>query len=86
MTKCIGCGKEIHETALSCPNCGAVKEVVKSAKEVSPVMTFFFGCIYFMVKGWYLAALVALILAVVTQGISWLVIPFFAKRFVDFFD
>lgn len=88
MIKCFGCGKDLHETALSCPSCGAVtaKKVVKPTQEVSPVMTFFFGCIYFLIKGWPVSALVALILAIVTSGISWVILPFFAEKFVNFFD
>ena len=36
MVFCRGCGKEIHETAVSCPHCGAVQQVtVKSPKNQS---------------------------------------------------
>jgi TM2 domain-containing membrane protein YozV len=31
MVFCRGCGKEIHETAISCPMCGAVQTVTPSA-------------------------------------------------------
>ncbi len=31
MTFCTGCGHQIHETALSCPQCGAVQHPSKSA-------------------------------------------------------
>ena len=46
-------------------------------------MTFLFGCIYLLIKGWYKSAAVALVLAIVTGGLAWLVIPFFAQKFVD---
>ena len=88
MTECYGCGKSIHESALSCPSCGAVstKKVVKPIQKISPAMTLFFGCFYFLVKGWPISALAALVLALVTFGWSWLILPLFAEKFVNFFD
>lgn len=38
-----------------------------------------FGVIYFAVKGVWTHALVSLILAICTAGISWLLYPFFAS-------
>jgi TM2 domain-containing membrane protein YozV len=50
MVFCTGCGKEIHDTAVSCPGCGAVQVVrpgVVSAtdKRILPafLLCFFFG-------------------------------------------
>lgn len=34
MVFCIGCGKEIHETATACPHCGAPQRVVAQAQVV----------------------------------------------------
>lgn len=39
-----------------------------------------FGFIYWMVKGVWQHAMLSLILAVLTYGISWLIYPFFAKK------
>ncbi len=38
-----------------------------------------FGTLYFLVKGVWSHAIISLVLAVVTVGISWLLYPFFAK-------
>lgn len=35
MIFCRGCGKETHETALSCPHCGAVQGSVSSKSKVT---------------------------------------------------
>ena len=55
MVFCRGCGKEIHETAITCPNCGAPQIIStnQSGQTVSGVMTFFFGFFYFFFKGWW---------------------------------
>lgn len=44
--------------------------------------TLLFGSLYFAVKGIWSHAVVSLILAVVTAGLSWLVYPFFAAGIV----
>ncbi len=33
MVFCRGCGKEIHETAVSCPHCGAVQRIAAKVPE-----------------------------------------------------
>jgi predicted RNA-binding Zn-ribbon protein involved in translation (DUF1610 family) len=47
MVFCRGCGKEIHETAVSCPNCGAPQSSVteSSEKRILPafLLCFFLG-------------------------------------------
>lgn len=49
MVFCRGCGKQIHHSAVSCPNCGAVQSTVAamnvSVKRILPAMLlcFFFG-------------------------------------------
>lgn len=45
--------------------------------------TLLFGCIYFAVKGIWTHAVVGLILAFITFGISWLIYPFFADKILD---
>lgn len=44
--------------------------------------TLLFGVVYFAIKGIWTHAIVALLLAGVTFGISWLIYPFFAKQIV----
>lgn len=50
MMFCHGCGKEIHQTATSCPHCGAPQKTAASGADVSPtgkttlaLICFFFG-------------------------------------------
>lgn len=47
MVFCRGCGKEIHETAVTCPNCGAPQKVAPDASEktILPalLLCFFLG-------------------------------------------
>lgn len=73
----------ISPRAAICPRCG---EPFQKRGEVigyvSFVWTLLFGWIYFMVKGWWKSALVALLLSCFTGGVAWLIIPFFAKSFV----
>lgn len=50
MVFCRGCGKGIHETALSCPQCGAIQGACKISAEQAgtlwlPVPSFIFGLI-----------------------------------------
>jgi hypothetical protein len=54
---------------------GYVEEV-----RYAPLWCLLFGCIYFAVKGVWTHAIAALLLALVTAGISWLVYPFFATE------
>lgn len=44
MVFCRGCGKEIHQTALSCPHCGAPQKVPGSKNRVvAALLAFFLG-------------------------------------------
>jgi len=49
MVFCRGCGKEIHESAITCPNCGAPQKTEYSAtdKRILPafLLCFFLGCL-----------------------------------------
>ncbi len=44
MVLCHGCGKEIHESAVSCPHCGAsrIKTSSGSGKNIGPLLTIAF--------------------------------------------
>ncbi len=50
---------------------------------MSTLWTFLFGFIYFMYKGWFKAAIVHIVLVVLTAGLWWLLVLFFAQKFVD---
>lgn len=44
MVFCRGCGKEIHETALMCPHCGAPqKKLSTKSKTTAALLAFFLG-------------------------------------------
>ncbi|WP_114501151.1 NINE protein, partial [Klebsiella pneumoniae] len=46
MVYCRGCGKEIHETAKSCPHCGATNASSGSGEKsriAAPLLAFFPG-------------------------------------------
>jgi hypothetical protein len=45
-------------------------------------LTLFFGCFYLAYREVWLHAAIALALAVVTSGLSWLIYPFFAYRLI----
>lgn len=82
LIKCHECTHEVSTEASACPRCGA-KVRTESGREVSALWTLLLGCIYLAYKKWYISALAALVLAVITGGISWLIVPLFAKKFVD---
>jgi len=42
MVFCRGCGKEIHETARSCPHCGATNSVPGSKNRIAAALLAFF--------------------------------------------
>jgi len=68
MVFCRGCGKEIHESARSCPHCGAQQKVNskgESDREVSGVLLFLFGFLYLFFKGWFKAGLVYMLICFV---------------------
>jgi hypothetical protein len=86
MVFCRGCGKEIHETARSCPHCGAQQKTNskgESDRDVSGVLLFLFGFLYLFFKGWFKAGLVYILIVCVSMGIGWFIMPFLAKKFVD---
>lgn len=49
MVFCRGCGKEIHETAVTCPHCGAPQKTSGNAAEsrmlVVALLCLFLGCL-----------------------------------------
>lgn len=42
MVFCRGCGKEIHETARSCPHCGATNSTANSKSRIAAALLAFF--------------------------------------------
>jgi len=90
---CPECSKEISDKAQSCPNCGAPQEkkqnletVENSAHDVSFAWTLLFGAFYLWYKGWFKSGLVAIVIAFVSGGFGWLIVPFFAKQLVNYFE
>ena len=57
------------------PANGYIEEV-----NYAPLWCLLFGSIYFAVKGVWTHAVVSLLLALGTAGISWLIYPFFATQ------
>ena len=57
------------------PANGCVEDIKRSA-----IYTLLFGFMYFVVRGVWTHAIAALVLAILTLGLSWLVYPLFAKR------
>jgi|JI6StandDraft_1071083.scaffolds.fasta_scaffold744731_1 hypothetical protein len=82
MVFCRGCGKEIHETAVSCPHCGAVQHVtVKSPQNQSgtlwlPVPSLILGIIVVLAlfdesswdKDQYMGIFTCIVAAIVLGG------------------
>jgi TM2 domain-containing membrane protein YozV len=72
MVFCRGCGKEIHDSALTCPLCGAVQghsgAVSKSDKRILPaaVLCFFLGV--FGIHRFYVGKIGTGILQILTVG------------------
>jgi TM2 domain-containing membrane protein YozV len=64
MVFCRGCGKEIHETALSCPNCGALQNTAMAtstkSQSVAALLAAFLGG--FGIHRFYLGKIVSGIL------------------------
>lgn len=83
MVYCRGCAKEIHESAVSCPHCGAaqnVKHVGLNLKTITPlaIACFFLGGIglhRFMV-GKIGTAILQFITCVMVVGFIWVLIDF----------
>ncbi|GGC67975.1 TM2 domain-containing protein [Undibacterium terreum] len=72
MVFCRGCGKEIHETAINCPQCGAPQQAVSSGpvseKRILPaaILCFFLG--FLGVHRFYVGKIGTGILQLLTVG------------------
>ncbi|WEN14695.1 NINE protein [Rhodanobacter sp. AS-Z3] len=72
MVFCRGCGKEIHSTAVTCPQCGAPQGNVvpqsASSKRILPafLLCFFLGC--FGIHRFYVGKVGTGILQLITLG------------------
>lgn len=51
MVFCRGCGKEIHETAVSCPQCGAVQYLPLASATDKRILPAFLLCFFFGLLG-----------------------------------
>lgn len=43
MTACMGCGREVHESATTCPHCGFVRKSGGKSKALAAVLALFLG-------------------------------------------
>lgn len=92
---CSECSHQISDQAAACTQCGApvrpAGDVSKADKFQDPksknttdisnagVYTFFFGPLYFALKGVWTHAIVSLGVALLTMGFSWLIYPFLSR-------
>lgn len=81
VVQCPTCGKSVSSRAIACPGCG--ERISAMTREVNALWVFLFGCFYLLYKGWVKAAIFSFLLAAFTCGFSWVILPFFAQRFVD---
>lgn len=71
MVFCRGCGKEIHESAVSCPQCGAVQTAVLGPATDKRILPAFLLCFFFGLLGihrFYVGKVGTGILQIVTLG------------------
>ncbi len=71
MVFCRGCGKEIHESAVSCPQCGAVQTAVAGTATDKRILPAFLLCFFFGLLGihrFYVGKVGTGILQIVTLG------------------
>jgi len=54
----------------------------KETTNNSFLWTLLFGTLYFLLKGIWIHAIISLILAIFTWGLSWLIYPFFSKNII----
>ena len=95
-TLCRSCGKQFRQSMRKCPTCGVRPHTAHANersnyaehgnREVSCVFLFLFGFFYLQYKGWYKAAIVHALLCFCLMGTFWIAIPFYATKFVNFFE
>lgn len=61
------------------PSNGYIAQVPK----IAFLWVLLFGSFYFLVRGIWLHAIISLILAIVTGGLSWLIYPFHARDILE---
>lgn len=96
MASCRSCGNSIWNTTKQCPVCGTKQRGARAnvrrentapnARDVSGLYLLLFGFFYLKYKGWHRAALAHFLMCFFMMGTMWLALPFFAKRFVDYFE
>jgi TM2 domain-containing membrane protein YozV len=93
MVFCRACGKQIHTSAASCPNCGAVQKNVSggSEKRILPaaILCFFFG--WFGAHRFYVGKAGTAVLEFLTCclfgiGLIWVLIDFIMIVVGSFYD
>jgi len=55
----------------------------ESFTKISYLWSFLFGWMYFAYKGSFSWAVISLVMAIFTGGISWFIMPIFTKQIVD---
>jgi TM2 domain-containing membrane protein YozV len=76
MVFCRGCGKEIHESAVSCPQCGAMQTIPTTDKRLLPAFLLCFFVGYLGIHRFYVGKIgtgVAQLLTAGGLGVWWLV-------------
>lgn len=96
MASCRSCGNSLWNTTPYCPVCRTQQCGVRtnthrentdsSERDVSGLYLFLFGFLYLRYKGWHRAAIAHFLMCVFMMGTLWLALPFYAKRFVDYFE
>lgn len=95
-TRCSNCGNSLWAMTTYCPVCCTKQRGVRTSpksnnaddtgRKVSGPFLFLFGFFYLYYKGWHKAALAHAVLCFCLMGTFWIAIPFYATKFVNFFE